>query len=227
MSIWAELDAPEDEEESLETSAIRLLMVIRRMGVTDTRILSAIERIPRHRFVPDVFERQSLLDRPLPIECGQTISQPSVVALMTQALDLEAHHKVLEIGTGSGYQAAVLSLIVRRVYTVERHRALMRSAERRLNQLGFHNVVTRPGDGYRGWPELAPFDRIMVTAAAEEVPPALVDQLVLDGIMVIPVGPRDGDQTLLRIVRTETGFTEDDMGPVQFVPLLEGAGEYT
>lgn len=190
-------------------------------------VIAAIEAVPRSAFVAECDQALAFGDHPIAIGHGQTISQPFVVAFMTDVLGVERHHKVLEIGTGSGYQAAVLSLIVRRVYTVERHRALMRSAERRLNQLGFHNVVTRPGDGYRGWPELAPFDRIMVTAAAEEVPPALVDQLVMDGIMVIPVGPRDGDQTLLRIVRTETGFTEDDMGPVQFVPLLEGAGEYT
>ncbi len=215
---------PGDGDESTEASSIRLLMAIRRLGVTDTRVLAAIERVPRGAFIQDVFAQQAWLDRPLPIECGQTISQPSLVALMTEALDVQPHHKVLEIGTGSGYQAAVLSLLARRVYTLERHRSLSRSAEDRLNQLGFHNVVTRPGDGFRGWPELAPFDRIMVTAAAPEVPETLVEQLAVGGIMVIPVGPASGDQILCRVVRTETDVTMKELGFVLFVPMLDGMG---
>ncbi|MGF1455014.1 MAG: protein-L-isoaspartate(D-aspartate) O-methyltransferase [Alphaproteobacteria bacterium] len=223
--ITAEGDGPVDGEDTAEAESIRLLMAIRRLGVTDTRVLAAVERVPRAAFIQDVFARQASLDRPLPIECGQTISQPSLVALMTQALDVQPHHKVLEIGTGSGYQAAVLSQLARRVYTVERHRALSRSAEDRLNQLGFHNVVTRPGDGFRGWPELAPFDRIMVTAAAPEVPDTLIDQLAVGGIMVVPVGPASGDQTLCRVVRTETDVTVEDLGSVLFVPMLGGMAE--
>jgi protein-L-isoaspartate(D-aspartate) O-methyltransferase len=157
----------------------------------------------------------------LPIGSGQTISQPLVVAMMTQALELHDRLKVLEIGTGSGYQAAVLSRLVRRVYTIERHRALLHEAEARFTQLGFHNITTRAGDGTKGWPEQAPFDRILVTAAADgDIPKTLTDQLALGGIMIVPLGNDRRDQRVYRVRRTETGLQREELWPVRFVPLL-------
>ena len=201
---------------------IRLIMRLRRAGISDTKVLSAIERIPREAFVPDSFLDQAYEDRALPIGHGQTLSQPRVVALMTQALEIDRRIKVLEIGTGSGYQAAVLSRLCRRLYTIERHRGLQRAAERRFQELRLHNITARLGDGAKGWPEQAPFARIMVTAAAAEVPESLVDQLALGGIMVVPVGRPGADQALLRVTRNEDGFHEEILGDVRFVPLLEG-----
>ncbi len=224
---WDDVIDGDDLAGALRSDAIKLLMTIRGMGLSNTDILSALERVPRHDFVSDVFDGQAYSDRPLPIACGQTISQPSLVASMTEALDVRYEHKVLEVGTGSGYQAAVLSLLVRRVYTLERYRSLAREAERRLNHLGFNNVTVRPGDGYRGWPELAPFDRIIVTAAAEKVPQTLVDQLTVGGVMVVPVGPEFGDQSLLRIVRGEDGVEAVGLGTVRFVPMVTGMADET
>ncbi len=201
---------------------IRLIMRLRRAGIGDTNVLSAIERIPREAFVPDSFLDQAYEDRALPIGHGQTLSQPRVVALMTQALEIDRRIKVLEIGTGSGYQAAVLSRLCRRLYTIERHRELQRAAERRFQELRLHNITARLGDGAKGWPEQAPFARIMVTAAAAEVPESLVDQLAPGGIMVVPVGRPGADQALLRVTRNEDGFHEEILGDVRFVPLLEG-----
>jgi len=201
---------------------IRLIMRLRRAGIGDTNVLSAIERIPREAFVPDSFLDQAYEDRALPIGHGQTLSQPRVVALMTQALEIDRRIKVLEIGTGSGYQAAVLSRLCRRLYTIERHRGLQRAAERRFQELRLHNITARLGDGAKGWPEQAPFARIMVTAAAAEVPESLVDQLAPGGIMVVPVGRPGADQALLRVTRNEDGFHEEILGDVRFVPLLEG-----
>ena len=201
---------------------IRLIMRLRRAGISDTNVLSAIERIPREAFVPDSFQDQAYEDRTLPIGHGQTLSQPRVVALMTQALEIDRRIKVLEIGTGSGYQAAVLSRLCRRLYTIERHRDLQRAAERRFQELRLHNITARLGDGAKGWPEQAPFARIMVTAAAAGIPESLVDQLAPGGIMVVPVGRPGADQTLLRVTRNEDGFHEEVLGDVRFVPLLEG-----
>jgi protein-L-isoaspartate(D-aspartate) O-methyltransferase len=201
---------------------IRLIMRLRRAGIGDTNVLSAIERIPREAFVPDSFLDQAYEDRTLPIGHGQTLSQPRVVALMTQALEIDRRIKVLEIGTGSGYQAAVLSRLCRRLYTIERHRGLQRAAERRFQELRLHNITARLGDGAKGWPEQAPFARIMVTAAAAEVPESLVDQLAPGGIMVVPVGRPGADQALLRVTRNEDGFHEEILGDVRFVPLLAG-----
>ncbi|MCH6587531.1 MAG: protein-L-isoaspartate(D-aspartate) O-methyltransferase [Proteobacteria bacterium] len=201
---------------------IRLIMRLRRAGISDTNVLSAIERIPREAFVPDSFQDQAYEDRTLPIGHGQTLSQPRVVALMTQALEIDRRIKVLEIGTGSGYQAAVLSRLCRRLYTIERHRELQRAAERRFQELRLHNITARLGDGAKGWPEQAPFARIMVTAAAAGIPESLVDQLAPGGIMVVPVGRPGADQTLLRVTRNEDGFHEEVLGDVRFVPLLEG-----
>ena len=196
-------------------------MQLRRSGVTDTAVLAVIERLPRELFVPRSFLDQAYEDMALPIGSGQTISQPLVVAMMTQALELHDRLKVLEIGTGSGYQAAVLSRLVRRVYTIERHRALLHEAEARFTQLGFHNITTRAGDGTKGWPEQAPFDRILVTAAADgEIPKTLTDQLALGGIMIVPLGNDRRDQRVYRVRRTETGLQREELWPVRFVPLL-------
>ena len=202
---------------------IRLLPELRGTGVTDTRVLSAIERVPREIYAPPALRDRAYENTPLPIGMGQTLSQPTVVGLMTQALELQPRSKVLEIGTGSGYQTAVLALLARRVYTIERHRALLGEAERRFRQMSIHNVTSRFGDGWKGWPELAPFERIIVTAAPAEVPQALLDQLAPGGIMVIPVGPA-GDQRLLRIRCGEADrlFTTEELTMVRFVPLVEG-----
>jgi protein-L-isoaspartate(D-aspartate) O-methyltransferase len=162
---------------------------------------------------------------PLPIACGQTISQPSVVGLMTQALKVSPRHNVLEIGTGSGYQAAVLSQLARRVYTVDRHRRLVREAQARFDALGITNIVARTADGSRGLPEQAPFDRILVTAAAEDAPGPLLAQLREGGIMVVPVGQSDAVQSLIRVTRTAEGLEYEELLPVRFVPLLEGLGQ--
>ncbi len=201
---------------------IRLIMQLRRAGIADTAVLSAIERIPREAFVPESFQDQSYEDMTLPIGRGQTLSAPSVVALMTQALGTDRRTKVLEIGTGTGYQAAVLSRLCRRLYTVERHRELLGEAERRFLKLRLHNITTRLGDGAQGWPEQAPFTRIIVTAAAETVPATLVEQLALGGVMVVPVGRQGGDQTLLRLTREADGVREEILDSVRFVPLVAG-----
>jgi len=206
---------------SIDARKIRLIMQLRRSGVTDTTVLGVIERLPREAFVPRSFLDQAYEDMALPIGSGQTISQPLVVAMMTQALELHDRLKVLEVGTGSGYQAAVLSRLVRRVYTIERHRALLHDAEARFNQLGLHNITTRAGDGTKGWPEQAPFDRILVTAAADgDIPQTLTDQLAIGGVMVAPLGNDRRDQRVYRIRRTETGLQREELWPVRFVPLL-------
>ncbi len=200
----------------------RLILDLRRGGIDDPDVLGALEAVPRELFVPDAFREHAYENAPLPIGKGQTISQPLVVATMTQALKPDKRKKVLEIGTGSGYQAAVLSLLFRRVYSIERHRELLRQAEARFRQLDLHNVVTKAGDGGLGWIEQAPFERIMVTAAAHDVPPILVDQLAIGGIMIVPVGDQDDVQTLLRVVKTEDGVEVEDLGGVRFVPMLPG-----
>ena len=201
---------------------IRLIMQLRRAGIADTAVLSAIERIPREAFVPESFQDQSYEDMTLPIGRGQTLSAPSVVALMTQALATDRRTKVLEIGTGTGYQAAILSRLCRRLYTIERHRELLGEAELRFRNLRLHNITTRVGDGARGWPEQAPFARIIVTAAAETVPATLVEQLAPGGVMVVPVGRQGGDQALLRLTREADGIREEILDSVRFVPLVAG-----
>jgi protein-L-isoaspartate(D-aspartate) O-methyltransferase len=202
---------------------IRLIMELRRAGIGDTHVLSAIERIPREAFVPEAFQDQAYENRALPIDFGQTLSQPGVVAAMTQALNLDRRLKVLEVGTGSGYQAAILSRLCRRLYSVERYKDLQRAADARFQQLRLHNITTRVGDGHKGWPEQAPFSRIIVTAAAAEVPGTLVDQLSAGGVMVVPVGQTGRDQSLLRLHRDEEGHLhEQALGPVRFVPLVQG-----
>lgn len=209
-----------------EARVIRLLMDLRGQGITDTRVLGAIERVPRDLFVADLFLNHAYENSALPIDCGQTISQPLVVALMTQALEVTDRTKVLEIGTGSGYQAAVLARLCRRVYTIERHKPLLKKAEERFRAMRIHNITAKVGDGSRGWPEQAPFERIMVTAAAHDIPPILVNQLKVGGIMVLPVGDvGTGQQDLIRVVRLDQGVDIHNLGPVRFVPLVEGVAE--
>ncbi len=207
-----------------EATKIRVIMELRREGITDTRVLAAIERTPRDAFVAGPFKDQAYENVALPISQGQTISQPFVVAYMTQALELGERMKALEIGTGSGYQTAVLSKLCRRVYTVERYKSLLDEAEERLRALRVSSVTARHGDGAKGWPELAPFERIVVTAAAEEAPQTLVDQLAEGGIMVLPLGPR-GEQRIVRLRRTAEGIERKDLIAVRFVPLVEGAAK--
>ena len=184
---------------------IGLIMQLRRRGIRDNAVLRAIERVPRELFVDEAFADHAYQDIALPIDCGQTISQPYVVAFMTERLELDERHKVLEIGTGSGYQAAVLSHLCRRVYTVERWRELQKAADRRFARLGITNVTTIIGDGWLGWPPQAPFDRIIVTAAATEPPPALIEQLKVGGRMIIPLGETRDTQMLVAIDKTELG----------------------
>jgi len=201
---------------------IGLIMQLRRRGIRDTRVLRAIERVPRELFVDEAFTDHAYQDIALPIECGQTISQPFVVAFMTEKLELDPRHKVLEIGTGSGYQAAVLSHLCRRIYSVERWRELQKSAEQRLAELKIGNVTTIIGDGWLGWPPQAPFDRIIVTAAALDAPAPLLDQLKEGGRMIIPLGATRDAQSLVQIDKTEEGLVETPLLPVRFVPLVHG-----
>jgi protein-L-isoaspartate(D-aspartate) O-methyltransferase len=201
---------------------LRLLMELRRGGIADSRVLSAVEKTPRAAFVPPAFTEQAYDNIALPIGHGQTVSQPYVVALMTEKLEVEARHIVLEIGTGSGYQTAVLARLARRVFTIERHRALLRAAERRFAELRLSNIVCRFGDGTRGWPEQAPFERIIVTAAAPDVPAALVEALAQGGVLVAPVGEERRDQRLVRIRRGAHAVTREELGLVRFVPLVAG-----
>lgn len=204
---------------------MQFLFALRSKGVTDQRVLSAMERIDRGDFVRGLFAERAYEDMPLPIPCGQTISQPSVVALMTQALDISPRDKVLEVGTGSGYQAAILSVLARRVYTVDRHKRLAREARQVFEALDLSNITVITADGSHGLPDQAPFDRIIVTAAAEDPPGPLLAQLKIGGIMVVPVGQSDTVQSLIRVKRGETGFEYDELRPVRFVPLLEGLGK--
>lgn len=204
---------------------MRFLLQLRNRGVTDSRVLAAMERIDRGVFVRGQFSDRAYEDTPLPIPCGQTISQPSVVGLMSQALAPGPRDTVLEVGTGSGYQAAILSALCRRVYTVDRHRRLVREAQLLFARLGLSNITTQLGDGSRGLPDQAPFDRILVTAAAEDPPGPLLAQLKIGGIMVVPVGQSDAVQTLIRVTRTEDGFDYDELRQVRFVPLVEGLGQ--
>ena len=210
--------APDDAD----TRRAKLVLGLRSGGVTDPKVLTAIEQTPRELFVPKLFQERSWEDSALPIACGQTISQPLIVGLMTQALSLESRSRVLEIGTGSGYQTAVLARLVRLVYSVERYRTLLGEAEARLKSLGVMNVITRFGDGGEGWPEQAPFDRIMVTAAMSEEPTVLLAQLKPSGVLVAPIG-KGPVQVLRRYAGDgKGGFRQDSLGEVRFVPLLDG-----
>ncbi len=210
---------------SPEAQLARLILALRTQGVTDSAVLTAIETTPRDLFTPDLFQDRVWEDSALPIACGQTISQPFIVGLMTQALNVEQRSRVLEIGTGSGYQTTVLSKLSRLVYTVERYRTLMREAEARFSQLGLINVITRFGDGGLGWPEQAPFDRILVTAAASAEPTALLAQLKPKGILVAPIGK--GPVQVLKRYEADGhgGFRVEEMTEVRFVPLLDGVAK--
>jgi protein-L-isoaspartate(D-aspartate) O-methyltransferase len=213
---------PASQAETHETQVARLILALRSQGVTDPAVLAAIERTPRDLFTPDLFRERSWEDSALPIACGQTISQPFIVGLMTQALTLEPRARVLEIGTGSGYQTAVLSRLARLVYTVERYRTLKREAEARFETLGLTNVITKFGDGGQGWPEQAPFDRILVTAAAPSEPKLLLRQLKPAGVLVAPIG-KGPVQRLMRYAGDgDGGFPAEVLCEVRFVPLLEG-----
>ncbi len=210
------------DDHAMAETKMRFLFALRSRGVTDARVLTAMERIDRGRFVRGLFSDRAYEDMPLPIACGQTISQPSVVGMMTQALNVQPRDTVLEVGTGSGYQAAILSQLARRVYTVDRHRRLVFEAQEVFRDLGLVNITAFTADGSYGLPDQAPFDRIIVTAAAEDPPGPLLAQLKIGGIMVLPVGQSDAVQSLIKVVRTETGYDYEEILPVRFVPLIEG-----
>ncbi|MFG6561916.1 MULTISPECIES: protein-L-isoaspartate(D-aspartate) O-methyltransferase [unclassified Sulfitobacter] len=204
---------------------MQFLYALRSKGVTDARVLTAMEAIDRGPFIRGLFASRAYEDMPLPIACGQTISQPSVVGLMSQALQVSSRDKVLEIGTGSGYQAAILSKLARRVYTIDRHRRLVQEARGVFEAMDLSNITAITADGSFGLAEQAPFDRIIVTAAAEDPPGPLLAQLKEGGIMVLPVGQSDTVQHLIRVRKTADGLEYDELRAVRFVPLLEGLGK--
>lgn len=212
-----------DEERRVRIA--NLLLRLRRVGITDQRLVSAIEAVPRDVFVEADTRDEAYAERALPIDCGQTISAPVIVGMMTKAIDPQPDDRILEIGTGSGYQTAILSKLCRHVYTIDRFRTLVSTAESRFDTLRETNISTMVGDGTEGWPEHAPFEKVIVTAAGEEVPEALFDQVRVGGILVAPVGPQDGVQKLRRYVRTREGFEETDLADVRFVPLIAGVAE--
>ena len=201
---------------------MQFLLALRKRGISNAAVLRAMDQVPREHFVESGFVDSAYADQALPIACGQTISQPYVVAYMTEQLAVEPHHRVLEVGTGSGYQAAVLSRLAREVISVERYRTLAESARIRLSTLGYDNIEVQVGDGLAGVPERAPFDRIMVTAAAETIPEPLIAQLADGGIMVLPLGPHNGPQRLVKLTKTPAGISQEDLIGVRFVPLLPG-----
>ena len=204
------------------TLKMQFLFSLRKAGVLDKQVLDAMERVDRKNFVNGVFSEKAYEDTPLPIACGQTISQPTVVGLMTQALQVTSRDKVLEVGTGSGYQAAILSLLARRVYTIERHSVLVSNANKVFQKLNMSNITTILSDGGHGLEQQAPFDRIIVTAASDDPPASLLSQLKIGGIMIIPVGQSDNIQSLIKIAKTDSGYDYQDLQPVRFVPLLAG-----
>jgi protein-L-isoaspartate(D-aspartate) O-methyltransferase len=214
-----------NSKSTLAERQMQFLYALRSKGVTDARVLTAMEKTDRAMFVRGHFSARAYEDMPLPIACGQTISQPSIVGLMTQALDVQPRCKVLEVGTGSGYQAAILSHLARRIYTVDRHKALTNNARIIFQTLDITNLTAFTADGSYGLPEQAPFDRILVTAAAEDPPGPLLAQLKVGGIMVLPVGQSNYVQTLIRVTRNDTGFEYEELRPVRFVPLLGGLGK--
>ena len=212
---------PDSHDEKL----MQLMLSLRQSGLTERNVLEAMEKTPREIFVERAFRDRAFEDRPLPIACGQTISQPAIVGMMIQALQVTPRCKVLEVGAGSGYVCAILSRLARRVYGIERHRPLALEARERIAQLGLGNVTIRSGDGTKGWPEQAPFDRILVSAAADDTPANLLEQLRPSGIMVLPVGQTDEVQQLIKIEKTENGPSYSELCDVLFVPLIEGLPE--
>jgi protein-L-isoaspartate(D-aspartate) O-methyltransferase len=217
-----EADALVTEIKATDVERMEFQLALRRHGISDQAVLRAMDEVPREHFVAAELAESAYADQALPIPCGQTISQPYVVAYMTEQLDVEPQHHVLEVGTGSGYQAAVLSRVGRDVVSVERYRTLADTARERLKTLGYANVTIIAGDGSAGAPAQAPFDRIMVTAAAEEVPQTLVDQLAEGGKMILPLGPRDGTQHIVKLTKTAGGLARQNLIAVRFVPLLPG-----
>jgi protein-L-isoaspartate(D-aspartate) O-methyltransferase len=201
---------------------MQFMLTLRRRGIGDAAVLRAMDEVPREYFVEGQFLDAAYADRALPIACGQTISQPYVVAYMTEQLGVQPHHRVLEIGTGSGYQAAVLSRLAQEVVTIERFRTLAEAARARLETLGYRNIEVRLGDGVAGAPDRAPFDRIVITAATETVPEGLVAQLAQDGVMVLPLGPHASPQNLVRLTKSEDCTRQEELIAVRFVPLLPG-----
>ena len=201
---------------------MQFLFSLRKAGIVDKQVLDAMERVDRKNFVNGVFSEKAYENTPLPIACGQTISQPTIVGLMTQALQVTSRDKVLEVGTGSGYQAAILSLLARRVYTVERHSLLVNNANKVFQKLNISNITTILADGGYGLEQQAPFDRIIVTAASDDPPASLLSQLKIGGIMIIPVGQSNNMQNLIKIAKTDGGFEYQDLQPVRFVPLVAG-----
>jgi protein-L-isoaspartate(D-aspartate) O-methyltransferase len=208
-----------------DVGRMEFLLALRRRGISDQVVLRAMDEVPRSRFIEAEFADNAYADQALPIACGQTISQPYVVAYMTEQLGVRPHHRVLEVGTGSGYQAAVLSRLAREVVTIERYRTLADQARERLRSLGYDNVEVVVGDGLAGVPSRAPFDRIIVTAAAQTLPQALIDQLADDGVMLLPLGPRDGAQYIVKLTKSQTGITRENLIPVRFVPLVPGEAQ--
>jgi len=204
------------------TLKMQFLFSLRKAGIVDKQVLDAMERVDRKNFVNGVFSEKAYEDTPLPIACGQTISQPTVVGLMTQSLQVTSRDKVLEVGTGSGYQAAILSLLARRVYTIERHSLLVSSATKVFQKLNLSNITTILSDGGHGLEQQAPFDRIIVTAASDDPPASLLSQLKIGGIMIIPVGQSDNMQKLIKIAKTDRGYEYQDLQAVRFVPLVAG-----
>ena len=204
---------------------MQFLLALRRRGISDAAVLRALDEVPRERFVEAGLADTAYADQALPIACGQTISQPYVVAYMTEQLALRPHHRVLEVGTGSGYQAAVLSRLAREVVSIERYRTLADQARERLAGLGYDNVDVIVGDGLAGVPERGPYERIIVTAAAEQVPQALLDQLADNGVMLLPLGPHDGAQHIVKLTKSQTGVTRENLIAVRFVPLLPGKAQ--
>jgi protein-L-isoaspartate(D-aspartate) O-methyltransferase len=211
--------APSSDE---QVGRMGFLLGLRRRGILSAAVLRAMDDVPREHFVMPQYVDMAYADQAMPIACGQTISQPYVVAYMTEQLAVGPQHRVLEIGTGSGYQAAVLSRLAREVISVERYRTLAEAARTRLETLGFNNVTVIVGDGFDGAPDEAPFDRIMITAACEELPSALTDQLVDGGVMVAPLGPHGGTQRLVKLTKIKEDFRREELIPVRFVPLLQG-----
>jgi protein-L-isoaspartate(D-aspartate) O-methyltransferase len=214
--------APHNQQDD---DRMEFLLTLRRRGIADQGVLRAMDEVPRERFVEPTFADSAYADQALPIACGQTISQPYVVAYMTEQLEMESHHRVLEVGTGSGYQAAVLSHLAREVVSVERYRTLAEEARERLKALGYENVDIVVGDGFAGVPDRAPYDRIIVTAAAETIPEALLDQLADGGIMILPLGSHDGSQHIIKLTKSVTGIRRENLIPVRFVPMLPGKAQ--
>ena len=204
---------------------MEFLLTLRRRGISDKSVLRAMDEVPRDRFVETSFADGAYADQALPIACGQTISQPYVVAYMTEHLAVQPQHRVLEVGAGSGYQAAVLSRLAKQVVSIERYRTLADGARDRLRSLGYDNVEVVVGDGFAGVPGRAPYDRIIVTAAAETIPQTLLDQLADDGIMILPLGSHEGSQHLIKITKSQTGTHRENLIPVRFVPMLPGQAE--